>query len=243
MAQNIVAQQTMPIDEHLRILRERADKRDAERKTKFREMIDDLLVDLAVAARNEVLAQNVPPGRIQVVARIHLRYAGTDTALVVPFVETAETRAAFERAYRARYSFLMPERALIVEAISVEAIGATESVPANPPAVGDPTTIGQRTTDFLLLELLVVVVIALAVASLLGTFAVYTAFADSSIPVLMVSQAQAYTGKKVRLEGARRALRDLASPRSIEATWPATAPSIATSSASGRCIGVSVLNE
>ena len=44
-------------------------------------------------------------------------------------------------------------------------------------------------------------VIALAVASLLGTFAVYTAFADSSIPVLMVSQAQAYTGKKVRLEG------------------------------------------
>ncbi len=44
-------------------------------------------------------------------------------------------------------------------------------------------------------------VIALVVASLLGTFAVYTAFADSSIPVLMVSQAQAYTGKKVRLEG------------------------------------------
>ncbi|MGI9116969.1 MAG: hypothetical protein ACR2JV_04970, partial [Gaiellales bacterium] len=44
-------------------------------------------------------------------------------------------------------------------------------------------------------------VIALVVASLLGTFAVYTAFADSSIPVLMVSQAQAYTGEKVRLEG------------------------------------------
>ena len=44
-------------------------------------------------------------------------------------------------------------------------------------------------------------VIALAVASLLGTFAVYTAFADSSIPVLMVSQAQAYEGRQVRLEG------------------------------------------
>ena len=44
-------------------------------------------------------------------------------------------------------------------------------------------------------------VIALVVASLLGTFAVYTAFSDSSIPVPMVSQAQAYTGKKVRLEG------------------------------------------
>lgn len=44
-------------------------------------------------------------------------------------------------------------------------------------------------------------VVALVVASLLGTFAVYTAFADSSIPVLMVAQAQAYEGQKVRLEG------------------------------------------
>ena len=44
-------------------------------------------------------------------------------------------------------------------------------------------------------------VIALAIASLLGTFAVYTAFADSSIPVLMVSQASAYDGQKIRLEG------------------------------------------
>ncbi len=44
-------------------------------------------------------------------------------------------------------------------------------------------------------------VVALAVASLLGTFAVYTAFADSSIPVLMVDQASAYSGQKVRLEG------------------------------------------
>lgn len=45
-------------------------------------------------------------------------------------------------------------------------------------------------------------VIALAVASLLGTFAVYTAFADSSIPVLSVAQASTgYDGQKVRLEG------------------------------------------
>lgn len=45
-------------------------------------------------------------------------------------------------------------------------------------------------------------VIALAIASLLGTFAVYTAFADSSIPVLGVAQASTgYDGQKVRLEG------------------------------------------
>ncbi len=89
--------------------------------------LDDQLVDLAVAARNEVLAQNVPPERIHVVARIHLRYEGTDTALVVPFVETQKTLKAFETAYRARYSFLMPEHRLIAEAISVEVIGAADT--------------------------------------------------------------------------------------------------------------------
>jgi hypothetical protein len=36
--------------------------------------------------------------------------------------------------------------------------------PANPPAVGDPATIGQRTSDFLLLEALSVVLIVIAVA-------------------------------------------------------------------------------
>ena len=45
-------------------------------------------------------------------------------------------------------------------------------------------------------------VITLAIASSLGTFAVYTAFADSSIPVLGVAQASTgYDGQKVRLEG------------------------------------------
>ncbi|MSO47825.1 MAG: cytochrome c maturation protein CcmE [Thermoleophilia bacterium] len=44
--------------------------------------------------------------------------------------------------------------------------------------------------------------IALVVASLLGTFAVYTAFADSSMPVLSVAQASTgYDGQKIRLEG------------------------------------------
>ncbi len=93
--------------------------------------IDEVLVKLAVAARDEVLDQGVTPDRIRVVARIHLRYAGTDTALVVPFTDTVATLAAFEAAYRARYSFLMPGRALIAEAVSVEAIGAAESVATN----------------------------------------------------------------------------------------------------------------
>jgi cytochrome c-type biogenesis protein CcmE len=45
-------------------------------------------------------------------------------------------------------------------------------------------------------------VIALVVASLLGTFAVYTAIADTSIPVVGVAAASTdHDGEKIRLEG------------------------------------------
>ena len=67
-----------------------------------------------------------PPERHRIVARrVHLRYEGTDSALVVGFAARAETcEAQFETDYRKRYSFLMPGRALIAESVSVEAIGA-----------------------------------------------------------------------------------------------------------------------
>ena len=38
--------------------------------------------------------------------RVHVRYDGTDTALVVPFGDVAAMRAAFEAAYRQRFAFL-----------------------------------------------------------------------------------------------------------------------------------------
>jgi 5-oxoprolinase (ATP-hydrolysing) len=48
---------------------------------------------------------------------------GTDSALVVAFADEAGLQAAFEAAYRQRFAFLMSERRLIVEAVSVEAVG------------------------------------------------------------------------------------------------------------------------
>jgi 5-oxoprolinase (ATP-hydrolysing) len=80
---------------------------------------------LAAAARDEVRGQGVADDRIRVVRRAHLRYDGTDSALIVEFGSRAEMVARFESAYRQRFSFLMPDRALVVEAVSVEAIGAT----------------------------------------------------------------------------------------------------------------------
>jgi 5-oxoprolinase (ATP-hydrolysing) len=91
----------------------------------------DALDTLAAEARAELQAQGIAAARIQVIRRAHLRYDGTDTALVVSEADGAAMRAAFEDAYRRRFSFLIEGRPIVVEAVSVEAWA-----PGDAPAVG-----------------------------------------------------------------------------------------------------------
>ena len=86
------------------------------------------LDELAAQATAELLRQHVDAARVRVQRRAHLRYEGSDSALVVPFGSRASMQAAFEAAYRERYAHLMPGRALVVEAVSVEALGAAEAM-------------------------------------------------------------------------------------------------------------------
>jgi 5-oxoprolinase (ATP-hydrolysing) len=83
------------------------------------------LGQLAEAARADLLAQGVEATRIDMLRRVHLRYDDTDSVIVVPFGTVAGMAAQFELAYKKRYSFLMQDKALVVEAISVEAIGVS----------------------------------------------------------------------------------------------------------------------
>ena len=88
---------------------------------------------LADAARAEVLAQDVAGAQISMARRVQIKYEGTDTTLTVNFGSVDEMTRAFEQAYRGRYSFLMPERALVVESVVVETIGnATVESAINP---------------------------------------------------------------------------------------------------------------
>ena len=84
------------------------------------------LVEIGVAARAEVAGQGVPLEAITLRRNLHLRYEGTDTALVLPFGDIATVSAAFEAEYRQRFAFLMLGRGLVIEAVSVEAVGAGE---------------------------------------------------------------------------------------------------------------------
>jgi 5-oxoprolinase (ATP-hydrolysing) len=83
------------------------------------ETIDPLERD----ARAEVTAEGVPPERITAAHRAHLRYQGTDTAVIVGVGSLADMTAAFEAEYSRRFSFLMPDKPVIVEAVSVEVTG------------------------------------------------------------------------------------------------------------------------
>ena len=95
------------------------------------------LAELGEAAGAELAAQPAGGHALAVRQRAHLRYEGTDAALVLPLsgvqagatdeALVAELTQAFEAAYRQRFAFLMPGKALIVEAVSVEALLAGEA--------------------------------------------------------------------------------------------------------------------
>ncbi len=81
---------------------------------------------LTEAAQAELRAEGVAEERITATVRAHVRYDGTDTTVQVPFASIDSMIDDFETAHRATYSFLM-DRPLVVEALSVEAVGRTEA--------------------------------------------------------------------------------------------------------------------
>jgi 5-oxoprolinase (ATP-hydrolysing) len=78
-----------------------------------------LLVD---AATRELKRQQVGNGSLVFHQRVHVKYEGTDTALMVPLGDLTEIEDGFERSYKQRFAFLMQGKAKVVEAVSVEAI-------------------------------------------------------------------------------------------------------------------------
>ena len=60
---------------------------------------------------------------VLVIRKLHLKYQGSDSVLAVNFAgNVEEMQAEFESLHRQRYSFIMPEKPLIVESVSVEVV-------------------------------------------------------------------------------------------------------------------------
>jgi 5-oxoprolinase (ATP-hydrolysing) len=94
-------------------------------------------------------AQGVAAEDIALVRRVALRYAGSDTSLVVDDGSVEDLRARFEAAHRARFGFVVPERDLIVESLQLEAVGGAPAVDlvraADSSAAKAPASAGEGT--------------------------------------------------------------------------------------------------
>ncbi|WP_415645941.1 hydantoinase B/oxoprolinase family protein [Stackebrandtia soli] len=73
------------------------------------ELTADAAAELGVSSTDATIA-----------IRVLVKYTGTDSTIPVDLDTPQRMRAQFERDYRARFSFLMPERDLIAEAVTVE---------------------------------------------------------------------------------------------------------------------------
>ena len=89
------------------------------------------LDQLAAAACAELTRQQLASSGIVTHRRVHVRYEGSDSALIVQFGDIAQIQTRFEAAYRQRFAFLMESKGLVVEAVSVEAVIAGDA-PAEP---------------------------------------------------------------------------------------------------------------
>ncbi len=118
-----------------------ADQTDMRQRT-VEKVLDDTLMaeltagldELAAEAGGELRRQHVPESDITLRRSVHLKYRGSDTSLDIAFADQASMRAAFEAAYRQRFSFLMPDRDLVVETLVVEASGGGQAATEAPAA-------------------------------------------------------------------------------------------------------------
>jgi len=76
----------------------------------------------------EVLAQDIDSDHLDIFCKAHLRYEGTDSALLVDVDSPERMTEDFEKAHKQRFGFIARERGLVVEALSVEAVGITETI-------------------------------------------------------------------------------------------------------------------
>ena len=89
--------------------------------------LHDILTELEAEGKRELNrrgAENTENvSEVLVVSKLRLKYQGSDSVLAVNFADNIEAmQAEFEAAHRQRYSFIMPEKPLIVEAVSVEVV-------------------------------------------------------------------------------------------------------------------------
>ena len=126
------------------VMREQAIEKllSAELLTDLQQKISMLTQD----AQAEFNQQAVDISNLEVYQRVHVRYLGSDSALVVPFGNQQEIQQAFEKAYQQRFAFLMENKPLMVEAVSVEVLLKGEALAEQVHVLQAPREVPRRET-------------------------------------------------------------------------------------------------
>jgi len=77
--------------------------------------------DLKNEATGQLRDQRVNPDHINTLVQYHLKYQGTDTALAVPEADATAMKNYFEDIHQRQFGFVMPEKQLIIDMITLEA--------------------------------------------------------------------------------------------------------------------------
>ncbi|MBU4135389.1 MAG: hydantoinase B/oxoprolinase family protein, partial [Alphaproteobacteria bacterium] len=96
----------------------------------------DRVAALEGQARGDLIAQGFAGSTLTTQARAEIKFAGSDTPLVVPFGPSDEMRTAFESLHRLRFGFFADDKALVVESLEVEAVAAADQAPSALAPVG-----------------------------------------------------------------------------------------------------------
>lgn len=104
--------------------------------------LEKTLTELATSGLTELDQQGIPVdveisplvsyGTTQVYPRVHLKYVGTDATLLVAYGSLTEMSEAFASLHQRRYGFTQPQKALVIDSVSVEVVGQTD-VPEEKP--------------------------------------------------------------------------------------------------------------
>ena len=123
----------------LRVMRERAVE--ATLDDALIKDLKNIFAEMEADGRMEMERQGGDAARTNVLHKVHLRYEGTDSPLIVDFADSLSMVGEFEVAHHQHYGFIAPEKSHIVEAINVEVISSGTDVadpeleigPSDPP--------------------------------------------------------------------------------------------------------------
>ena len=109
-----------------RVMRERAIEEKL--NTSLIKTLNKEIEEMIEEGNAEMEQQGVDIKRTTTIVKAHLRYEGTDTALVIDFGTNDQIINRFEEAHRQQFGFISPEKNHIVEALSLEVIGESEII-------------------------------------------------------------------------------------------------------------------